>query len=143
MHGHAAGHGHIFVTLHHVPVHILVNQAEYYSLVAHQCLVVALNVGYCLLIGAAVGQLPVYRCRVPVLVLLLLEHLDPVVGDTHGHTVVKSQASVLYRKCQARHAAHLLGYGYGRWIDGVDQLVGKRQVGYGICVLIAVVVVGI
>lgn len=41
---HAAGHDHIVVIDHHVPVHLLVNEAEYDSLVAHQSLVVTLDI---------------------------------------------------------------------------------------------------
>ena len=45
------------------------------------------------------------------------------------------------RAGQARHAAHFLGDGDGVGVDGVDKFVGQRQVGDGIGVLAAVVVV--
>ena len=94
---HAAGHCHIVVILHHVPVHLLVDQAENHSFVSDKSPVVALYIRDCLFIGTAVGQFPEYRSRMPVLVLLLLESLDPVIGNTHSHTVVKPYAAVLDR----------------------------------------------
>ncbi len=77
----------------------------------------------------------------PVLILLFLEGLYPVVGNTHGHAVVKSYATVFLRNGKTGHAAHFLGYGYGLGIDGMDKLVGKGEVCNRIGVLTAVVII--
>ena len=50
----------VFVALLEVPVHVGINKAEDYCLVADQCLVVALAVAYCLLVGTSVLHLPEY-----------------------------------------------------------------------------------
>ena len=143
MQGDASGDGGVGVAHHHVPVHLFVDEAENHSLVADERLIVAFHVGYCLFVVAAVGEFPVYRGGMPVLVLLLLEELDPVVGDTHRHAVVEAHAAVLDLEGEAGHAAHLLGYGYGVGVEFVYELVGEGEVGYGVGVLAAVVVVGI
>ncbi len=141
--GHAAGHVGVVVAHHHVPVHFRVDKAENHGLVAHERLVVALDIRDGLFVGAAVGELPEYRCGMPVLVLFLLEGLDPVVGDAHGHAVVKADAAVLERDSQAGHAAHLLGYGDSLRVHLVDKDVGEGQIYDGVLVLAAVVIVGI
>ncbi len=140
---HAAGYVGVGVANHHVPVHLAVNEAENHRLVAYEGLVVAFDVRYCLLVGAAVGELPEYRCRVPVFVFLLLEGLDPIVGNTHGHAVVEAYAAVFERYCEAGHAAHLLGNGYCLGLHLMYEQVGKGEVDDGVGVLTAVVVVGI
>ena len=126
--GHAAVDHAVVVAHHHVPVHLLVDEAEDDGLIAHQRLVVALGIAHGLLVGAAVGELPEYRGGLPVLVALLLDGLDPVVGYAHGHAVVKAQAAVAVGACQARHAAHLLGNGDGVWVDLVYEHVGQGEI---------------
>ncbi len=143
MEGDASGHHHILVADHHMPVHLLVNKAENHRLVTDKRLVVALDIRDCLLLVAAVGKLPENRGRVPVLILLLLEGLDPVVGYAHRHAIVEPNAAILESDGQARHAAHLLGDGYRVGIHGVDDLVGQSEVGYRVGVLSAVVIVAI
>ena len=138
---HAAVHGAVVVARHHVPVHLLVDEAEDDGLVTHEGLVVALGIGNGLLVGTAVGQLPENGSGVPILVLTLLDGLDPVVGDAHRHAVVKADAAVLESAGQSGHAAHLLGNGDGMGIDGVDQHVGQREIGDGIGVLAAIVII--
>ncbi len=79
----------------------------------------------------------------PVVVAFLLESLYPEVGHAHGHAVVEADATVAEGQSQTRHAAHFLGYGYGVRPDLVYELVGQREVDYGVGVLASVVVVGI
>ena len=138
---HAAAHHAVVVANHHVPVHLLVDKAEDDGLVAHQRLVVTLGIGNGLLVGTAVGEFPENRGGLPVLVLLLLDGLDPVVGDSHRHAVIEANASILHLASKAWHAAHLLGNSDGMRIHLMDELVGKGEVGDGIGVLVAVVVV--
>ena len=140
---HATGHYHILVVDHHMPVHLLVNKPENYGLVAHESLVVALAVTDCLLVSAAVGKFPEDGGRMPVLILTLLDHLDPVVGYTHGHAVVETYAAVFKPDRQPRHSAHLLGNRYRLGVDLVDKYVGECQIGQRVRVLVAVVIVSI
>ncbi len=143
MHGYAPGHGHVAVILVHVPVHFFVDQAENHCFVTYQSLVVAFDVRYGFLVGAAVCEFPEYRCRMPVLVLLFLESFYPVVGDTHCHSVVEANAAVGHRSCQARHSAHFLGYSYGFVVYLVYEGVGQGEVCNGVGVLGTVVVVAV
>ena len=143
MQRHATGHHTIVVAHHHMPIHLLVNKAEDDGLVAHKSLIMALAIRDGLLVGPAVGKLPEYRGRMPVFILLLLDHLDPVIRDTHCHTVVESDAAILKLHGKPGHTAHLLSYGYSLAVYIMDKDIGKREICDGIRILIAVVVVGI
>ncbi len=79
----------------------------------------------------------------PVLILTLLEGLNPVIGNTHGHTVVETDAAVLELDCQPRHAAHLFGNGDGMGVHLMYKFVGKCQVDNGIRILIPVIIIPI
>ena len=89
---HASCHGAVVVADHHVPVHLFVDQTEDDGLVAHERLVVAFAVAYCLFVVAPVGEFPVDGCGMPVLVTFFLYYPDPVVWDSHGQTVVESHS---------------------------------------------------
>ena len=138
---HSAVDGEIVVAYHHMPVHFRVDEPENDCLVAHEGLVVAFGVVDSLLVGAAVGQFPEYCRRFPVLVFLFLDGLNPEIGYAHRHTVVEADAAVAELVGQPRHSAHLLRYCYCVRVDFVYQLVGQRQIGNGVGVLSAVVVV--
>ena len=141
MQRHATAHHAIVVAGHHVPVHLLVDEAEDDSLVAHQCLVVTLGIGDCLLVGAAVGEFPEYRSGFPLLILELLDGLNPVVGNTHRHAIVETYAPILHLSRQPWHATHFLSNGDGMGINVVNELVGKSEIGNSISILITIVVV--
>ncbi len=143
MEGYAACYSHIAVSFHHVPVHLVVDEAEYHSLVSYQSLIVAFHVAYCLFVVAAVGQFPEYGCRMPVLVFLFFKSFYPVVRYSHRHAVIESHTSFGEGECQTRHSAHFFSDGDGVGIDLMYQYIGKCEICYGICVFCAVVVVGI
>ena len=138
----AVGHV-VLVALLEVPVHIGIHEAEDDGLVAHECLVMALGIRDGLLVLTAVGHLPEHAGGLPVLVGLLLDELDPVVGHVHCHAIVEAVAAVLDGGCQAGHARYLLGNGDGILVELVDERVGQGEVADGIAVLIQVVVVAI
>ena len=92
----------------HVRVHLGVHEPEGDRLVAHERLVVALHVGDVGLLPSAVLERVHDVAEVPVLVLGLLEQLDPLVGQSHGQTVVEARAALLHRTTQCRHARHVL-----------------------------------
>ena len=126
-----------------MPVHLLVNQPENHCLVSDKSLVVAFDVRDGLLLVTAVGQLPENGCRMPVLILLLLEGLDPVIGDTHSHPVIEADTAILELDGKSGHTAHLLGNGDSVGIDSMYQEVGESEIGYRVGVLASVVVVAI
>ena len=72
--------------------------------------------------------------NVPVVVAPLLEYLNPVVGDGHAEAVVEAHAAILGLHARARHAADILGYGYGVGAQVVDELVCQGEVDDGIAV---------
>ena len=138
---HTAINHSVVVVNHHVPIHFLVDEAENDGLVAHQSLVVALGVTDGFLVGTSVGEFPENGTGLPILVLLLLDGLDPKVGNAHRHTVVEAHAAVFKCACQSWHTAHFLGDGDGVRVHLVNQYVGKGEIGDGVGVLRAVVVV--
>ena len=133
----------VLITLLEVPIHVGVNQSEDDCLVAHQCLVVTFGIGDGFLILTSVRHLPEETAGFPVFILLLLDCLDPIVGDIHCHAVVKSITSGNEGSCQAGHTRHLFGNGDGTRVHFVNEQVGQCQIANGIVVLSAIVVVGI
>ena len=103
MQGNAAVCHIVLVALLEMPVHIGIDEAEDDGLVAYECLVVALGIGDGLLILTAVGYLPEHAGGLPMLVGLLLDELDPVVGHVHRHAIVESVTTMLDGRCQAGH----------------------------------------
>ena len=77
----------------------------------------------------------------PVLVLFFFKEFYPIVRDAHGHTVVKSDASVFHRYSKAGHAAHFLCDGDGVGVYLMYQLVCKSEIGNGICVFVAIIII--
>ena len=141
--GQTALHHEVSVRRLHVPIHVGIDEPKDDRLIAHECLIVALGVADGLLVGAAVGRFPPDGRGVPVFVLLLLECLDPEVGDVHGHAVIEAVAAVLEACGEAGHAADLLGDGDGVRVDLMDELVGEREVDDGVAVLMSVVIVAV
>ena len=126
---HTALYGQIVPTALHRRVHRTPHQPEGNRLVAHQRLVVRLGIGHRPHRGKPVGQHVPDLPDVPRLVGRILQHPDPEVGHRHPQPVVKPNTTVDHRRADARHAAHLLGYGYGGGFHLLHQLVGQRQVG--------------
>ena len=91
----------------HVGIHLCIHQPERDGLVPHQGLVVALGIGNALFMVASIGEGPSDALHVPILVLLLLQKLDPKVRDSHGQTVVKPKPSFKNRPTRASRR-HLL-----------------------------------
>ena len=109
----------------HVGVQLLVTQPEEDGLVSHQPaiisvgfrrglreisirLVVTLGISDGLLAVAAVGQCPADVGDIPILILLLLQELDPHVGDSHRQTVIKPDTTERKWEAECRHARHIL-----------------------------------
>ena len=120
--------------LAHAEVHFLVDEAEDYGFVSHQCLVVALGIAYRLLIGALVGKLPPYSAHAPLLVREFLDPFDPVVGNAHCHPEVESYASGLEGSGQTGHSAHIFGNGESLGVDLVNQHIGQPEVGHRVLI---------
>ncbi len=143
MESHASFHSKVIVVNHHVPIHLLIYKSEDYSLIAHKSLVMAFAIRDSLLIGTSVCQLPEYRSGMPILILLLLDHLNPIIRYTHSHTVVETNATISIFRSQTGHTAHLFSDGYSVRIHLMDKHIGKGKISYGISVLIAIIIVGI
>ena len=115
----------IMVIFLHMPIHIGVDQAEDDRLITHQGLIVALGITDRLLIGTTVRRLPPDRRRMPILIFLFLDRLDPIVRDVHSHAIIKAITTILYLSRQTRHATHLLGDRYSARIHLMDQFIGQ------------------
>ena len=85
----------------------------------------ALGVTDSLLVGTLVGQLIPDLTRTPLLVRFLLDPLDPMVGDSHGHPEIKPDSTGLERSRQASHSADILGNSYSLRLDFLYQHIGE------------------
>ena len=141
--GYSPVHNSVLRRLAHAVIHLLVHQTEDDCLVAHQGLVVALGVGYGLLVSTLVGELPPYSSHTPVLVPELLYPLDPVVGNTHSHPEVEAHAIGGERSRQSGHSADILRNRDCIRIEFVDEHIRQREVSNRILVNSVVEVEGI
>lgn len=71
-----------------------------------------------------VDQDPANICHIPLVVLLLLQKLDPHVGDGHGKTVIKTDTPQSKRETQSRHSGNILGDCDGFGIDVMEHFIG-------------------
>ena len=74
----------------------------------------------------------------PVFVFDFFDPFDPVIGNSHAHSKIKSNASFFKRIGQCRHTAYVFGNCNGIGIAIVYQFIGQTQVCDGILVLVAV-----
>ena len=112
----------------HIGVHLLVHQSESNRLIAHHSLVVALGVCHRAYIGQAVGHNLPNLPHIPLLIGYLLQEFDPKVGDSHTQTIVESDTAIVDLLAHTRHTAHVLGNGYSRRAEVVNQSVGESEV---------------
>mmetsp|Transcript_29626 Transcript_29626/g.71148 ORF Transcript_29626/g.71148 Transcript_29626/m.71148 type:complete len:352 (-) Transcript_29626:192-1247(-) len=113
----------------HVEVHLLVHEPHGDGLVADDGLVVGLGVGDALLPPPAVlervGEMP----HVPLVVRLLLEHLDPQVGQGHRQPIIKTKPALRHRPAQGRHPTHILRHSHRRArAQPVHQVIRQHHV---------------
>ena len=123
--GDAAIDDRIAAGLAHVPVHVRVHQPKGDGLVAYQRLVVTFGVGDVLFALTAVEQHAKDLAHAPVLVAPIAQHLDPVVGDAHGQTIVEPQPTFVHRAGQPDHTRGILGNGDHVRANLMGQLVGQ------------------
>ncbi len=91
----------------------------------------------------AVGDDSPEFVEIPVLVALVLEELDPMVGDAHGQAVGETDSAFGIRPAEAGHAGHVLGDDDGSRFDFRDEFVGEFQIedGFFVGIVAEVVVV--
>ena len=136
--------GHIGrMAMFEMPVHVGVHEPEDDGLVPDERLVMALGIGDGLLVLSAVGHLKEDVSGFPVLVLDLLDILDPEIGDTHRQTIVEADTAVLDRRGESGHAGHLFGDGDSVGFDLMDDLVREGEVHECIAIFVAVEIRGI
>ena len=71
-------------------IHLLVHEPEGKRFISHERLIVRLSIGDAFLHPSPIGQRMQHQTNVPVFILLLLEHLDPHVGDGHSEAIVEA-----------------------------------------------------
>ncbi|KAI3492991.1 hypothetical protein L1887_42366 [Cichorium endivia] len=116
----------------HIGVHLLVHEPEGKRLVADERLVVRLGIGDRLFQMTSVGEREADVAKVPVLVRLFLEQLDPHVWHGHREAVVEANTALRDGSAQRRHARDVLGDGDGVGVVLVDHVVGEHEVGDGL-----------
>lgn len=72
--------------------------------------------------------------NIPVLVLLLLENLDPHIWNCHGKTIVKANTTKGKRKTESRHARDIFSNSDNFWVKRVEHLVGNHKVDDGLLI---------
>src|SRR5574344_1234852 len=130
-----------FISFLEMPIHISIYETEDNGFVTYQCLVVAFTIGYCLFIRTAIFHLPENTARLPILILQLLDGLDPEVRDIHCHTIIKTITTIIKLCSQPRHTAHLFCNSDSIWIHLMNQLIGKCQITDGIVILATIKIV--
>ena len=123
MKGNSACGNIILVTLLKVPVHVRIDKTEHYCLVAYKCLIMRLCVRYRLFILTAIGEFPENIKYAPILIPFLLDHLDPVVRDTHSQTIVEAHTAISKLCCKSRHSRHLLCNGNSILVYLMDEFI--------------------
>ena len=106
------------------PTHLLIHKPKRQSFVAHERLIVTFRVGYAPLEMTTIGQGMHDRAHLPLIIRLLLEKLDPHVGDGHGKTIIEADASFGYWTAESRHTRNVLGNGDHVRVELVKQMIG-------------------
>ena len=96
-----------------------------------------------LLVGTTVLHFPEYAAWLPFLVSPLLDGLYPIIRNVHCQPIIKTIAAILELGREPRHAAHLLGYGYGLGVHLVNKLVRHGEIAYRIVVFMAIEIIAI
>ena len=149
--------------LRHARVHRGVHQPERQRLVPHERLIVALVVAHVLLADAvgerarttlpSVGDRVENVTHVPVLQTTLLQQANPLVCLSvhrtiptcyrHVHAVVEADAAAVKWRRQQWVARHVLSDGEGGRVEGVEEVVGEREIGDGLDVYLFLIVLPI
>lgn len=66
---------------------------------------------------------------IPLGVFFLLEQLDPHVRNSHGKTIVETEAAFVDGSTESRHAGHVFSDGDDGRVEVVEELVGEHEVG--------------
>ena len=103
----------------------------------------ALGIRNGLLVLTAICHLPEKRAGLPILIAELLDALNPIVGDVHGHAIVKSITTVGNGCSQSGHTAHFLCNGNGILVHLVDELVCQSKIADGVVILMAIEIVAV
>ena len=72
--------------------------------------------------------------HMPFFIRYILDKTYPVVGDSHGKTIIKSDAAGRKRNGQTGHSADILGNGNGIGSNIMDEFIGKGKIREGILV---------
>lgn len=81
-----------------------------------------------LLTMASVGQCEANVTNIPILVLQLLQNLDPHIRDGHGEAIVKSHAAQMDRNAKTRHTRYVFCDSNAFWVQRVQHVIGKHHV---------------
>ena len=103
----------------------------------HQSLIVTLHIAESPFIPAVVGQLVIELKEIPLLIPDV-QHLEPVIGHSHGHAHIKSDAPFLNGSGKAGHTAHIFSDGHCIGPHLMYHHIGQSQITEGIFIHIAV-----
>mmetsp|Transcript_73579 Transcript_73579/g.204461 ORF Transcript_73579/g.204461 Transcript_73579/m.204461 type:complete len:285 (+) Transcript_73579:237-1091(+) len=95
----------------HVGVHRCVHEPESRRLIAHNRLIVRLDVRDARLLPSPILQGVCDVAHIPLIVRNLLEELNPHIWNSHREAVVEAESSLLHRPAKRGHARYVFGDG--------------------------------
>ncbi len=110
-----------------ISTHLLVHQPERERFVAYESLVMALCIGNAFLAVAPVRECMDDVTQVPCIIRYVFEELDPLVRNSHGKSVVKTNAANISRGTKKRHSRDIFGDGDNIWEECVHSIVRLRD----------------
>ena len=85
-----------------------------------------------MLIGSVAGEFVIEPTKVPCFVRDVVCEFEPTVRNTHCKTEVEGASTFFLGGADSRETRDIFGNGEGLGADGVDELVGKGEIGKGI-----------
>ncbi len=131
---------HIMIKDTHPRINFLVHQAEKDSLIPHHSQVMTLCIADGMFLHPFIGQFIKHIPDIPLLVLFLLNQLNPIIRYPHTHPKIKSDAPFFRRHSQSGHPAHIFRNGYCSRIHLMNHFIGQRQISNGIFILVSVII---
>ena len=85
-----------------------------------------------MLIGAVAGEFMIEPAEVPSFVGDVGGEFEPAVRNAHGQAEVEGASTFSFGGTDAGKTGNVFGNGEGVRADGVDEFVGKGEIGEGI-----------
>ena len=133
----------VLIPFFKMPIHISINETEYYRFITHKGLIVTFTITYRFFVRSAVFHFPEYTAWFPVFISFFFYCLYPIIRYIHSHTIIKSHTSVFIFGCKARHSTNFFSDSYCLRVNFMYKFVGKSEITYCIIILMSIIIVTI